>query len=185
MIIFEKPGRGNTGRAIEITLQKAIETGYPILAASSTGASALLLCEEAVKAGAANPVVVVTHAFGFAEPGKNTITEEDREKIAGYGAKVVTSTHSLSGVERAMSAQFKGVYPAEIMSQTLKVICQGAKVVVEIGAMAMDAGALRPGEPVIAIAGTGRGYDTAIVMAPSHANRIFDTRIHEILCKPY
>jgi hypothetical protein len=32
--------------------------------------------------------------------------------------------------------------------------------------------------------GTGKGADTAVVMSPAHASAIFETRIHEILCKP-
>jgi hypothetical protein len=37
---------------------------------------------------------------------------------------------------------------------------------------------------VIAIAGTGRGADTAVVLRPTNAQTFFDMRIMEILCKP-
>jgi hypothetical protein len=50
--------------------------------------------------------------------------------------------------------------------------------------MAADAGLIRAGEPAIAIAGTGRGADTAVVLRPANAQTFFDMRIMEVLCKP-
>jgi len=73
----------------------------------------------------------------------------------------------------------------EIMAHTLRLFCEGMKVCVEIGAMALDAGALKKPRAVVALGGTGRGCDTACVMTPGYSAKIFDTRIHEILCKPY
>jgi hypothetical protein len=49
---------------------------------------------------------------------------------------------------------------------------------------AADAGLVRVGEPAIAIAGTGRGADTAIVVIPANAQDFFDFRVLEILSKP-
>jgi hypothetical protein len=37
---------------------------------------------------------------------------------------------------------------------------------------------------LIAIAGTGRGADTSVILRPSHAATILETRIKEIICKP-
>jgi hypothetical protein len=50
--------------------------------------------------------------------------------------------------------------------------------------MAADAGLVSPEEEVIAIAGTGRGADTAIVVKPAHAHDAFSLRVKEIICKP-
>ena len=61
---------------------------------------------------------------------------------------------------------------------------QGTKVAVEIAVMALDAGLIPFGEPVIAVGGSGRGADTAVVLTPAHAKAIFDTEILEIICKP-
>ena len=60
-------------------------------------------------------------------------------------------------------------------------------MVVEVAAMAADAGLVRTDEEIISIAGTGKlggGCDTAVVLSPAHANNIFKTQIKEILCKP-
>lgn len=50
--------------------------------------------------------------------------------------------------------------------------------------MAADAGLVRVDEDIIAIGGTGRGADTALVLAPSYVHRFFNTRVKEIICKP-
>jgi hypothetical protein len=50
-------------------------------------------------------------------------------------------------------------------------------------AMAADAG-LIPCEDVIAIAGTARGADTALLIGAHSSNRFFDIKIKEVLVKP-
>ena len=54
----------------------------------------------------------------------------------------------------------------------------------EIAVMAADAGLVRTDREAVAIAGTGRGADTAVVLTPANAQTFFDLRIHEIICKP-
>ena len=34
------------------------------------------------------------------------------------------------------------------------------------------------------VAGTGRGADTVCVLTPGYTASLFDTRVHEVLCKP-
>jgi hypothetical protein len=58
------------------------------------------------------------------------------------------------------------------------------KVCMEIALMAADAGLVAVGEPCIAIGGTGRGADTAVVLTPANAQSFFDLRVMEILAKP-
>lgn len=50
--------------------------------------------------------------------------------------------------------------------------------------MAADAGLVRTDEDIIAIAGSHRGADTAVVMRAANSRDLFRTRITEILCKP-
>ena len=50
--------------------------------------------------------------------------------------------------------------------------------------MAADAGLVRTNEEIVAIAGTGRGADTAVVLRPANAQNFFDLRVLEIICKP-
>ena len=51
--------------------------------------------------------------------------------------------------------------------------------------MAADGGLVRTNEEVIAIAGTGRGADTAVVLQPVNSHDFFDLKVKEILCKPH
>jgi hypothetical protein len=108
-----------------------------------------------------------------------------RQQLITSGIKVLTTTHVLSGAERGLSRKFGGTYPVEIMAHTLRMFGQGVKVCVEISVMALDAGLIPYGQPVIAVGGTGEGADTAVILTASHASSILETRIHEIICKPY
>ena len=99
------------------------------------------------------------------------------------GVQVVSATHALSGVERGLSRKHPGLYPVLLMADTLKRFGQGTKVAVEVAVMAADAGALS-GRDIIAVGGSSRGADTALVVKPVHAARIFELKVREIVCKP-
>ena len=109
---------------------------------------------------------------------------EMRQKLASRGVKLLTTTHLLAGVNRALRNKFQGVYPNEVVSSTLRMLGQGVKVCVEISVMALDAGLIPYGEEIIAIGGSGRGADAACVIQPEHSNHFFDTVIKEIICMP-
>ena len=49
--------------------------------------------------------------------------------------------------------------------------------------MATDAGLITEKE-VIAVAGTGRGADTAVIVIPASSNNFFNVKIKEIIAKP-
>lgn len=185
MKVFEKPGKHNIDETCRIGIERAKRMEAPIVAATTEGDAGLRLCQMAQELDFTGPIVIVTHAYGSRVPGENALKEETREALKAHGVTLVTAAHALSGVERGISTQFKGIYPAEIMAQTLRILSQGIKVVVEIGSMALDAGAIPYGKPIIALGGTGHGLDTAVVMHPAHAGRIFESNIHEVLCMPY
>lgn len=185
MLIFKQDSSENTSVAIKLALDRAKEMETDIVLATTTGASAFTAAELASEMDYKGKIIAVTHAWGTRNPGENNLSDENRKKLADSGVLLVTAAHTLSGVERAMSGKFGGVYPAEIMAHTLRMFSQGMKVCVEIGAMALDAGAIREPRAVIALGGAGRGLDTACVLTPGYSAKIFEMRIHEILCKPY
>jgi len=177
---FEKPGKQFTDKTIEIALEAAKQRGIKhIVFASHTGFTARKL----MNLDDFN-VVCVTGVNGAREKGKNEMTKEVAQELLDGGVKLVTASHVLSGVERGISTKTGGMYPAEIIAFTLRMLSQGVKVCVEIAIMALDADTVPYGEKVIAIGGTGAGADTAAVITPSHASSVFETKIHEILCKP-
>ena len=182
---FISQGPENTAEAARIAVREAKERQIThIAAASNTGATIFALAEESAKQGYGGKLVCVTHVYGFKENGKNEMPDEDRAKLEKMGIRVFTCAHALSGAERAMSRKFQGVYPLEIIAHSLRMFGQGMKVCVEIAAMALDGGLLPFGAEIISIGGTVRGADTAIVLTPSYSSSIFETKIHEILCKP-
>ena len=179
ILYFPKRGKDNTEQTLTLAVKTAKERGIGhIVVASNTGETAKKLLDCGIN------VVCITHAYGYREKGENEMPEEMRAKLAEKGMRVYTSSHVLSGVERGVSNQAKGMYPAEIMSYTLRMFGQGVKVCVEISTMALDAGLIPYGEEIVAIGGTQRGADTAVILTPAHANEIFRTSIHEIVCKP-
>ena len=176
---FEKMGPTNTDKVIEIATDAARERGIGhIVLASNTGDTALRFV------GCGLEVVCVSHAYGYREKGQNEMPDDVRARLTEAGVRVLSATHVLSGVERGISTFYKGLYPAEIMAYTLRMFGQGVKVCVEIAIMALDAGLIPYGKRIVAVGGSERGADTAVVMTPAHAAEVFRSRIHRILCKP-
>ncbi len=184
---FSKKGPSNTVATLEAALRVAGERGISrLVVASGSGKTALSLADKLPCGGRVDiRLTCVTSAYGFHEDGKNPMPDEARKELRDRGVTLVTAAHVLSGVERGLSSRAGGMYPAEIISHTLRMFGQGVKVCVEIAVMALDAGAIPHGEEIIAVAGTGGGADTAVILSPAHAGKILQTRIHEIICKPH
>ncbi|OGO76621.1 MAG: hypothetical protein A2Y23_05495 [Clostridiales bacterium GWB2_37_7] len=176
---WDKNGKECTEDTVSLVIQAANTRNIKhIVVASNTGSTAELFANKGLT------VVCVTHANGFKNPGENEMSVENRNNLEALNIKVLTTTHVLSGAERAFSSSFKGIYPVEIIANTLRMFGQGVKVGVEIATMALDAGLIPYGESIIAVGGSGRGADAAIIIKPAHAKDILNTRIEEILCKP-
>ncbi len=185
MVVFDKPGRDNTARTLEIALERAAREDMPLLVATTQGDTALEAMTYLAGKGELSRLRIVSHAYGTRMPGENAMSDETRKKLTDAGVPVITAAHVLSGAERGLSTKFQGIYPVEIIAHSLRMLSQGVKVVVEIGAMALDNGAIPYGCPVVAVGGTGRGADTAAVLTPAYTQDILGTKVHELLCKPY
>lgn len=180
-VYFEKQGRSNTERTLQIARARAEELGIrTVLVATTSGATGVRAAQELQGFN----VVVVTHSTGFSEPNHQELTPENRRAIEAAGAKILTCQHAFGGVGRAVRKKLGTYELEEIIAYTLRIFGEGMKVACEMAMMAADAGLVRTDEPVIAIAGTGRGADTAVVLRPANAQTFFDLRIMEILCKP-
>ena len=180
-VYFEKQGHGNTERTLQIAKARAEELGIgTILVATTSGATGVRAAEEFRDFN----VVVVTHSTGFKEPNYQELTTENRQAIEAAGARILTCQHTFGGVGRAVRKKLGTYELEEIIAYTLRIFGEGTKVACEITMMAADAGLVRTDEPAIAIAGTDRGADTAIVLRPANVQTFFDMRIMEILCKP-
>jgi hypothetical protein len=197
---FEKAGRENTDILLNLAKKRALERGITyVVVASTRGSTGVKVAEVFEDTGI--KLVVVTHQTGLREPGVQELTEENRKRLKDLGVKIVTCTHTFGGIgqsfarrprpqpgaPRPQPTQIPSHVPpiGDMINRVLKLFCQGMKVCLEITVMAADAGAIPMDKPIIAISGSGRGADTAILLKPAHSNSFFDIDIHEIIAKPY
>jgi len=180
-VYFDKAGRHNTEETLRVAIEEAKRRGIEYLVvASTTGETGLLAARMAQGTGI--KVVVVTHNVGFSEEGKDEFDPVLRKEIEALGGKVLTGTMVLRNLGTAIR-DLVGGSQQDLVANTLRIFGQGVKVCVEIVAMAADAG-LIPFEDVIAVAGTGRGADTALLLKANSSNRFFKIKVREILAKP-
>jgi len=181
-IYFKEAGGQNTDVLLQFVKKYAEkEDVKDIVIASTTGETGA----KAARIFKGYNVVIVSHCFGFREPGKTELQRGYRKEILANGAKIFTGVHALSSAERAIRKDFGTIQPLELISNVLRLMGEGTKVCVEIALMAADAGLVSVDRDIIAIAGTSKGADTALVLTPVNAHNFFDLRIKEILCKPH
>jgi len=178
---FNEAGKQNTDTLLRIVKEYVEKEGIiNIVVASTTGETGV----KTSKIFKGCNIVIVTHCFGFREPGKIELEDEYRREILANGAKIFTGVHALSSVERAIRKDFGTMQPLELIANTLRLMGEGTKVCVEITLMAADAGLIPVDKDVIAVAGTGRGADTALRIQPANTGRFFNLKIREVIAKP-
>jgi hypothetical protein len=178
---FEKPGKENSDKVMEIVKKRAGELGIKTVVVASYHA---FTAEKAVRALDGMQIVIVG---GFLDSTMQNLSEsylQGDEKLIKERAKVLIATHLFAGINRAMRKKFNTSSPGEIAAQALRMVGVGIKVAVECTVMAADSGLVRTDEDIIAIAGTRNGADTAIVVRPVNSQDFFDLQVKEILCKP-
>lgn len=183
MILFEEPGVGNTRAVLEAVKERVKLLGIKkVVLATSSGDTALKAVD--LLRGLEVKIIAVTLHAGIWK----TYIEPDWEKVRKAeksGVKFLTATHVLMGnVGSAVREKFGGLPDTELIAHTLYSFSQGMKVAVEIAIMAADAGLISPEEEVIAVGGTDRGADTAVVLRPAYSTNFFDLKIREIIAMP-
>lgn len=181
IVYFDQPGADNTEEVLRIAKKRAGELGIKTAVVATTFGDTAARASGVLKG---IKVIAVTHSAGFKVPNTSQLTEENRKKITRNGGMILTTTHLFSGVGAAWRTKFTTYLLGDIIANTLRLLGQGMKVTIEITVMAADAGMVRIDEDVIAIAGTGRGADYAVVLKPVNSGNFFDLRIKEVLCKP-
>jgi hypothetical protein len=180
-LYFEKAGEQNTKTLLEFVKKYIKQEGIKnVVVASTTGHTGA----DAVNIFKGCNVVVVAHAYGFKESGKNELQKDYQRKICSKGGKIFAGTHALSSAERAVRKDFGTIQPLEIIANVLRRLGDGTKVCVEIMLMAADAGLIPVDEDIVAIGGTGRGADTALRIRAANSAKFFDLKIKEVIAKP-
>ena len=172
---FETAGLENTEETLRLAAERAKARGIKkIVLASTTGETARLAAERLDGTGI--KIVVVPHQHGFI--GRQRFPAALIAELEQKGHRVHFGTMLFH------TDGFYGTTTPTVMAILLRTLCQGIKVGVEIILMATDGGCIDAGEKVIAITGTGRGSDTAVVAIAANSNKLYELHITEIICKP-
>ena len=182
VVFFEKTGPENTEVCLDILVALAQEGFKDFVIASTTGQTGRLASER-LKNFDVN-LVIVAHAVGFRTPNEDEFLPENYEAIIEAGGKIYKGTILTHSLETALAKKFSGVYPTLLIAQTLRRLGEGIKVCCEIVMEACDAGLIKEGNEVVAMAGTVRGADTVAILKAAASKRFLDLRVLEILAKP-
>ncbi len=128
-------------------------------------------------------VIVVAHSVGFRSANTNEFQPEILREIEDLGGSVLFGTMPFHSINDAVRSKM-GSSLTTLIADTLRMMGQGTKVCVEIVAMACDAGFVPSDKPILAIAGTGRGADTVLLIRSANSRRFFDLKILEVIAKP-
>jgi hypothetical protein len=183
---FDKPGPANTADAAKFAIGRAKESKIQTIVVASTSGKTAEVFHEAMK-GSGLDLVVVTHVMGFSKPGEWEFSEDSARKLRADGVKIVTGTHALSGLERALSRSPKvgGGSRTEAIAEALRrIVAVGLKVAVECVLIATDQGTVGVDKEVIAVGGTASGADTVCVIRPAYTANFFDLQVREIVAMP-
>jgi hypothetical protein len=180
-MLWPNAGKINTEATLKMALQRAQELNIQhLVLPSNRGDTAF----KALELNSDLNLICVTHQVGFTGAGIDEMDKETRQTLTARGVNILTTSHLFAGVDRALRKEFGGLYPAEIIANTLRIMGQGYKVAIEISVMALDAGLIPYGKEIIALGGTARGVDTAIVIEPAHSDYFFNSQVKEIICMP-
>jgi len=183
---FEKPGAENTQDTVQFAIERAKELRIKTIVVASTSGKTAQVFFDAM-AGSGINLVVVTHVVGFSKPGEWEFSAEVADTLQKKGVRIITGTHALSGLERALSRSPKvgGGSRTEAIAEALRrIVAVGLKVAVECVLIAADQGSISISEEVIAVGGTASGADTVCVIRPSYSANFFELQVREIVAMP-
>jgi hypothetical protein len=168
IMYFKEPGPENTNAVLDCVLKRIREGDIKtVVVASTSGETGVKFARSL---GGLCNVVVVSH---------EEMRKELKNEIVKFGGKPLDKTH--------LPLHAHGM---DNVRNSFYVLGQGFKVCIEIVLIASDLEAINAGEEVIAVAGTDRGSDTAIVAKACKTSDIFSRdktkrlEVKEILAMP-
>ena len=180
-VYFGGRGPEYTEETLRLAKERAEALGIrDVVVASYTGETGAKAC----RVFEGYNVVVVAGVYGFREPNQVRMQPDHGATIERYGGRILYTGHAFGMLGRSVNRRFGAIQVDEVIAHVLRLFSQGLKVGCEISCMAADAGLIRSGEEAIAIGGSGRGADTAIVLKASNTHTFFETRVLEVICKP-
>ena len=189
IVYFEKPGKVNTDKVIEVVAKRMEEGDLDtVIVASTTGYTALRLSDALgdrarIVSVAETPLI---REWGYEYP---CLDPDNKAELERRGVVVADKIPYLFHSSVLDYSKWKAATPEIILRETLYAFGQGLKVAVEVVLIAVASGFVEPFGDVIGIGGTSRGADTAIVMNATYPNHALSKDpekrmcIKEILCK--
>ena len=172
---FEEPGEENTVAVFDLVDNVLEEEGISkVLVASTRGGTARYAMDR--YKGRNVRLVILPHQYGTRP--EQRFPDELVERARQEGHVVHFGTMPF-----AMGRLF-GFSIGAAVADFLRVFCQGFKVCIELVLIAGNAGLADVGEKMVAVAGTGRGADTAMVATGATSWNLKDLHVSRILCKP-
>ena len=182
--LFEDKDVENTEDTLEAVGERIeeLDIDHVVVATTSgeTGAKAVRYFEDQDV-----EVVVVSHQYGYSEPGEVELEDEHRRTIEDAGnSSLVFTPDILTRIPKIVRKKYGGGSELDLISDTLRMVSQGTKVCIECTVQAADSGNIPVDEEIAAIAGTVEGADTGLILESQHSQDIFDIDIKEIVCMP-
>ena len=160
---FEEPGEENTSDVFNCARERSSELGIThILIPSKRGVSA----EKALDFFSNTNLTLF---FVGTDPA--SFSPETKKRIDDAGFKL------------AFYKEVDYQYLDEVKN-AFRRFGQGTKVAVELTLIATQVEIVEPGTEVVALGGSSKGLDTALVIKAATSDEFYDLEIREILCKP-
>jgi hypothetical protein len=192
-IYFDEPGPQNTEDVIETVAKRIKATGIGcVVVASHSGATALKFSEKLRNNKLKAKVLCVTSGPARKRKGKDwpSINQEMRKKLIDSDVIIVERAMNVFEEPFVEDSRWPSLTPGHIIREVFYALGQGFKVAVEVALMAVVSGYLEPMQEVIAVGGTGKGCDTAIIMKTIFPQTFFSNdpngrlEIREVIAMP-
>lgn len=175
IVYFENPSPENTEITFKLVEERLSTSGIKkLVLASTTGATARKAMAYFKNTDV--KLIVIPHQYDFHRK-ENLFPHDLVKELRESGHEVHFGTMLFH------TDHLYGTTTPTVMANLLRCFCQGVKVCFEIVLSVTDAGLVNSGEKVIAMAGTGRGSDTALVIQAGSSQQIKNLRVNEIICK--
>jgi hypothetical protein len=187
---FKEPGEQNTEYVLEAVLKRVDKGGISKVIVASTSGETALKFAQALQ-GKVELFCVSEAPFrrewNEAWP---CLTSENYETLKKLGVTVINNVPYVFHDSVVEGARWNADAPERLVKETLYCFGQGLKVAVEVALIAVSCGFVPPFEDVIAVGGSGRGADTAIILRGTYPASMFDKEpgkrleIREIIAMP-
>jgi hypothetical protein len=187
---FDEPGEGNTDLVVK-AVSRRLEAGgvSEVIVASTSGETAAKFA-RALKGKAR--LLCVSEAPYRREWGEKwpCLKARFKKELRELGVDIIDEVPYVFHDSVLESARWSSIFPERLVKETLYCFGQGLKVAVEVALLAVSCGKVAPFRDVIAVGGSSKGADTAIVLRATYPACLFDKdparrlEIREIVAMP-